>query len=269
MVFSLITATYNAAGHLQHCLASITAQTLPCEHILVDGGSTDGTALIVDEYLDRWGQAPDGACPRVRFLSEPDRGIYDALNKGVGMATGDIIGILHADDFYPSPDILARVSKVFEDPAVEACYGDLLYVSDGNNNSKVTIQNSKFDIVRYWQSGPFSPDRFRWGWMPPHPTLFVRRAVYERHGLFRLDLGTAADYELMLRFLLKQRIRCAYLPEVLVCMRVGGASNRSLKARLKANRMDCRAWAVNGLRPYPWTVALKPLRKVSQWWQRP
>jgi glycosyltransferase len=131
------------------------------------------------------------------------------------------------------------------------------------------MRGDSFKIVRYWQSGPYNPKKFYHGWMPPHPTFFVRRSVYEKYGLFNIDLGTAADYELMLRFLLKHRTRCTYIPEVLVCMRVGGASNRSLAARLKANRMDRKAWEVNGLRPYPWTIAMKPLRKIPQWWCRP
>jgi len=234
---------------------------MPYEHIIVDGGSTDDTLSIIEGYV--------AGRTATKVISEPDNGLYDALNKGIAMATGDVVGILHADDVYQSPDTLAKIAKVFEDPSVEACYGDLLYVSEGHDNSKLSIQNLKFDIVRYWQSGSFSPDKFKWGWMPPHPTFFVRRTVYEKYGLFRLDLGTAADYELMLRFLVNHRIHCAYLPEVLVCMRVGGASNRSLEARLKANCMDRKAWEVNGLRPYPWTIMLKPLRKIPQYFIKP
>ena len=118
--------------------------------------------------------------------------------------------------------------------------------------------------MRHWQSGAFKRDRFKWGWMPPHPTFFVRRSVYERFGLFRLDMGSAADYELMLRLLFRHRITAAYIPEVLVRMRAGGVSNASLANRLRANRMDRLAWAVNGLAPYPWTLMLKPLRKLPQ-----
>jgi glycosyltransferase len=120
-------------------------------------------------------------------------------------------------------------------------------------------------VVRVWRSGGFAPGKFYWGWMPPHPTFFVRRSVYQRLGGFNLDLGSAADYELMLRFLVRHRLKTAYIPEVLVKMRTGGISNRSLLNRLKANRMDRRAWEVNGLRPYPWTLPLKPLRKIGQW----
>ena len=214
------------------------------EHILVDGGSTDGTLTIAEEY-------PHLA----KIISEPDKGIYDAMNKGVKIANGEIVGILNADDFYPATDTLEKVTKAFSDPAVGACYGDLLYV-DGDDTEKV---------IRNWQSGTFSPRKFYWGWMPPHPTFFVRRRIYEKYGFFNLDLGSAADYELMLRFLMRHRIMTMYIPEVLVKMRVGGMSNISLKNRINANQMDRLAWKVNGLKPYPWTLWMKPLRKVGQY----
>lgn len=286
MTFTILTATYNAAAHLRHALASLAAQTVPVEHLILDGGSTDATLAIIDDYLAS--RAADCA-PRVSHqttvVSEPDRGLYDALNKGLQRATGEIVGILHADDFYPAADTLAKVAKIFEDPAVEACYGDLLYVRELTveamhrsppqadhatlrQGSQAALQPD-FAIVRYWRSGPCTAEQFKWGWMPPHPTFFVRRDLYRRLGGFRLDLGTAADYELMLRFLLKERVRCAWLPEILMCMRTGGASNRSLQARLAAHRMDRKAWTVNGLTPSPWTLLCKPLRKLPQWWQRP
>lgn len=189
------------------------------------------------------------------IVSEPDQGIYDAMNKGVRMAQGDIVGILNSDDYYASPAVLAKVVEVFNNPAIEACYGDLIYVDAADTGR----------TVRYWRSGGYAPNKFYWGWMPPHPTFFVRRSVYQRFGLFNLDLGSAADYELMLRFLVRHRIKTAYIPEVLVKMRTGGTSNVSWRNRLEANRMDRRAWAVNELKPYPWTLWLKPLRKVSQW----
>lgn len=306
-MITILTATYNAAAHLRHALASLAAQTVPVEHLILDGGSTDATlAIIADDLASREADcappAPGLALPasslaprtsdlppRVAHLttvvSEPDRGLYDALNKGLQRATGDLIGILHADDVYPAADTLAKVAKIFEDPAVEACYGDLLYVREpsvdalprshpqGNHatlrqGSRAALQ-PEFAIVRYWRSGPCTAEQFKWGWMPPHPTFFARRDLYRRLGGFRLDLGTAADYELMLRFLLKERVRCAYSPDILMCMRTGGASNRSLQARLAAHRMDRKAWTVNGLTPYPWTLLCKPLRKLPQWWQRP
>ena len=147
------------------------------------------------------------------------------------------------------------VVKAFSDPEVQACYGDLVYVKRDDISK----------TVRYWKSGEFKPEKFYHGWMPPHPTFFVRRSVYEQCGLFNLELGSAADYEMMLRLLFKQRIKAVYIPEVLVHMRSGGVSNASVGNRLQANRMDRKAWTVNGLRPYPWTLWAKPIRKLRQW----
>ena len=282
-MISIITATWNAAATLPDNLACIAGQTTPVEHLLIDGASTDGTLEMIKEYCS----APLTPDPSrltasdpsrlTRFISEPDKGIYDAMNKGIALATGEIIGILNADDFYADNNVLAKVARVFEDPAIEACYGDLLYVSEIPDASPLTPDASRplppdasgFTVKRYWKSGEFAPRKFYWGWMPPHPTFFVRRSVYERFGTFNLALGTAADYEIMLRFLLKHRIKLAYIPEILVKMRVGGASNASVNNRLKANRNDRKAWEVNGLRPAPWTLVLKPLRKLPQWLVRP
>ena len=214
------------------------------EHIVIDGGSTDGTLDIINKYQS--GIA--------KLVSERDDGIYDAMNKGIGFATGEVIGILNADDFYPDSGVLEKVAQVFENEDIESCYGDLEYV-DAVDTGKV---------IRYWRSGPYHVNKFYSGWMPPHPTFFVRRSVYQKYGLFNLTLGSAADYELMLRFLVKHRITTAYIPEVIVKMRTGGVSNASIKNRISANRMDRKAWSVNGLRPYPWTLFFKPLRKVHQ-----
>jgi len=266
-MISIITATWNAAATLPDNLACIAGQTTPVEHLLIDGASTDGTLEMIKEYCS----APLTPHPSrlTRFISEPDQGIYDAMNKGIALATGEIIGILNADDFYADNTVLAKVARVFEDPAIGACYGDLLYVSQIPDASPLTPDASGFTVKRYWKSGVFAPRKFYWGWMPPHPTFFVRRSVYERFGTFNLALGTAADYEIMLRFLLRHRIKLAYIPEILVKMRVGGASNASVNNRLKANRNDRKAWEVNGLTPAPWTLAMKPLRKLPQWWLRP
>ena len=189
------------------------------------------------------------------------------MNKGIALATGEVVGILNADDFYASSDVLEKVAQIFKDPTVMSCYGDLEYVRERQeqetiHHSPFTVEH--FNVVRYWQSGAYSRQSWYWGWMPPHPTFFVRKSVYEKYGNFRLDLGTAADYELMLRLLLNKGISCRYIPEVLVRMRLGGASNRSIAARLKANWMDRKAWEVNGLVPYPWTLVCKPLRKIVQ-----
>jgi len=176
------------------------------------------------------------------------------------MVKGEVVGILHADDVYASSSVLDQVAEVFQNPNVDACYGDLCYVRESHVQTKV---------VRYWRSGEFNSRKFYMGWMPPHPTFFVRKSVYDKYGLFNLNLGTAADYELMLRFLVKHRINPSYIPEVLVHMRTGGMSNASVSNRFKANRMDRRAWKLNGLKPYPWTIPMKPIRKVSQWLKKP
>jgi len=242
---SIITATHDSASTIGDCLASVRAQGPEVEHLVVDGASTDETMALVREA-------------GVDAISEPDDGIYDAMNKGLRLARGDVVGILNSDDFYADDGVLRSVREAFADPRIDACYGDLAYV-DARDVSRT---------VRYWRAGPFDRRRFRWGWMPPHPTFFVRRWAYERFGGFNLELGSAADYELMLRFLLKERLEATNIPRVLVKMRTGGVSNASWRNRLAANRMDRRAWEVNGLRPLPWTLLAKPLRKVGQWFTR-
>jgi glycosyltransferase len=245
---SIVTVTLNAAAVIGDCVRSVRAQGVGIEHVLVDGYSTDQTRALA-EALN----------PAVRAFPGPAQGIYAALNAGIAATRGEIVGILHADDFFPDDQVLEAVAAAFEDLDIGACYGDLCYVD----------RREPGRVVRYWRAGPYRLSRFRHGWMPPHPTFFLRRSLYERFGGYRTDLGTAADYELMLRMLLKHGVQPVYLSRVLVHMRVGGASNRNLAARLAANRMDRAAWRVNDLRPLPWTTLAKPLRKVGQWWQRP
>ena len=245
---SIITVSLNSGATLDDCINSVSGQTAAAEQILIDGGSTDSTAMVIEETRDRLS----------KVIMEPDCGMYDALNKGIGIAGRGIIGILHADDMYADDQVIESVVDDFSNPVVGAVYGDLVYVE----------RECPDKIVRRWKAGTFEPRKFYHGWMPPHPTFFVRRNLYEQFGLFRLDMGSAADYELMLRFLLVHRIKVQYIPRVLVKMRTGGVSNASLKARLQANRMDRKAWKVNGLRPYPWTIVAKPARKFGQWWVR-
>jgi len=245
MKISIVTAVLNGEKTIGHAIRSILDQThKEIEHIIIDGGSTDGTLRVIEGYHPYPG----------RVLSEPDRGIYDAMNKGIALASGEVIGILNADDFYKHGGVLAQVAKVFEDPALDSCYGDLDYVDSADTSR----------VIRRWQAGPHRPESFYWGWMPPHPAFFARRKAYQTYGGYNLELGSAADYELMLRFLLKYRITTTYIREILVCMRTGGVSNISLTNRIRANRMDRKAWRVNGLKPYPWTLWLKPIRKVGQ-----
>jgi glycosyltransferase involved in cell wall biosynthesis len=241
--FSIITATYNSADTIIDCLASINNQSYPhIEHIVIDGASSDNTCQLVKEKS-----------PRSLIFSEKDAGIYDAMNKGLAKTTGDIIGILNSDDIYMNSGILQKVADLFEAANVDAVYGDLIYSNPETGK-----------ITRTWQAGPFSKRSFLYGWMPPHPTFFVKKSVYEQFGCFNLNLYTAADYELMLRFLYRYAIKVAYLPEILVNMRTGGASNKSIRNRLLANKGDRMAWEINKLKPYWFTLYLKPLRKITQ-----
>ncbi len=244
MKISIITATFQSARTLRDTIDSVRRQSWPdIEHIIVDGGSSDDTLSILAaaDHLSK-------------VISEPDRGIYDAMNKGIGMADGEVIGILNSDDFYADERVIQDIVEQFRDPGVEAVYGDLDYI-DPNDSSRVT---------RRWKAGLYHPGSFRWGWMPPHPAFFVRRRLYEQHGGFNLDMGTCGDYELMLRMVHRHGARLAYVPRTLVKMRVGGASNATLCARLRANRNDRLAWTVNGMKPYWFTLWLKPLRKIGQ-----
>jgi glycosyltransferase involved in cell wall biosynthesis len=254
MRISVVTVCYNAAHTLADAVDSVLGQTsdpsapLELEYIVVDGGSTDGTLDLLARYRNRI----------ATLISEPDNGLYDAMNKGIKAATGEVVAILNADDVYASTDVLARVADTFRDSGAEAVYGDLNYVT-ADDLSKVT---------RRWNAGPYTPGAFRRGWMPPHPALFVRRACYDRWGLFTLSLRSAADYELMLRFIHRHGMTLAYLPETLVLMRAGGVSNASLKHRIRAHREDWKAWRMNGFHPSLFTLLAKPLRKLPQFLSR-
>ena len=189
------------------------------------------------------------------MVSEADTGLYEALNKGLALATGDVVGILNADDFYADAQVIARVAARFESSDVDSCYGDLIYVDP--------VDLSR--VLRYWRSRPFHKGLFRYGWMPPHPTFFFRRSCYERYGGFNTSLGTAADYELMLRYLYKHGASSTYIPRLMVVMRTGGLSNASFRNRLRAHQ-GCRiAWHVNNLKPRMWTTLARPVSKIGQY----
>jgi glycosyltransferase len=244
MLVSIVTPTYNSAATVRNTLNSIRQQDYPrIEHIVIDGLSADDTLKIISDF------------PHVsRVVSERDRGIYDAMNKGISLATGEVIGILNSDDSYTNDRVISTVAAVFEDGSVDACYADLQYVDPRNTNR----------VIRTWKSGRLSGKSFHWGWMPPHPTFFVRRRVYEQVGLFNTLLQSAADYEMMLRILVKHKLKACYIPQVMVKMSVGGMSNASFQNRIRANREDRLAWKLNGLKPYFFTLYLKPLRKIPQ-----
>ena len=245
MKITIITATYNSAATVRDTLASVQSQNYPdIEHLIIDGASSDATLGIVREFKHV------AACH-----SQKDRGIYDAMNRGISYATGDIVGILNSDDVYVNNTTIASVIQVFAETGADAVYGDLNYVQADDLNK----------VVRRWRAGAFDRQSFKWGWMPPHPSFFVKRELYEKFGKFNLEFRSAADYELMLRMAYKHQINCAYLPQILVKMRTGGVSNASFKNRIRANREDLRAWQVNDLHPYFFTLLLKPLRKLHQY----
>jgi glycosyltransferase involved in cell wall biosynthesis len=251
MNISVITVCYNSAATIGHTLRSVHEQTYgDVEHIIVDGGSNDDTLEIVKA------EGPHVA----KLVSERDNGIYDAMNKGIALASGEIIGFINADDFYASSDVLVKVAAVFNDPNVDACYGDLCYVG----------QNDTSTVVRYWQSSDFRPAAFEVGWCPPHPTFFARREIYERFGGFDLNYRIAADVELMMRFLEVQQVRVKYIPEVLVKMRMGGTTNRSLSNIVKQNKEILRALKAHGLRSSVLRlIASKLVSRGCQFFVRP
>ena len=242
MVISIITVSYNAGTTIEKTIQSVINQTYKdIEYIVVDGGSKDNTREILQYYHNHI----------TKSISESDNGIYDAMNKGIKMATGDIVGILNADDVFGHDQVLENVVNTFKSEDCEALYGDLYYMKGEK-------------IFRKWISGQYNINNFRFGWMPPHPTFFVKREMYEKYGYFNTNFKISADYELMLRFLYMNKIKCVYLPQILIKMSVGGESNRSLFNRLIANQEDKKAWKVNRLRRPFFTTYLKPLRKLGQ-----
>jgi glycosyltransferase involved in cell wall biosynthesis len=230
MKITVITVCFNSAAHIADALRSVDEQSWrDIEHLVIDGGSTDGTLNIIEAHARAWRHVVSG----------PDRGIYDAMNKGLAMARGEVIGFINSDDFYACADALAGMAKVFENPSVDACWGDLCYVR----------QYRPDQVVRYWRSSAFAPGLFRRGWVPPHPTMFIRKHIYDAHGGFDISYRLAADFELMARMLEVHRVRARYLPEVVVNMRMGGATNRSLSNIVTQNREMWRALRTHGLRP--------------------
>ena len=242
---SVITVCFNAAETIADTIESIRSQSHPdIEYIVVDGGSTDETLAIIARNRDVISV----------LITGPDNGMYDAANKGIACASGEIVGMLNADDFYADKDVLKDVANSLAKES-HAVYGDLDYV-DRKHPQK---------IKRKWVSGPYDRKKFLMGWMPPHPTFFIRKSAYDTYGVFRRDFRSAADYELMLRMLYKHSLAPVYIDRVLVKMRVGGKSNVSIANRLRANREDRKAWTMNGLRAAWYTLYLKPLSKIGQY----
>lgn len=244
MKISVITAVYNRASTVAQAIDSLLSQTWKSvEHVVVDGASTDGTLDVVRARMR----------PGSVLISERDQGIYNALNKGLALCTGDCIGLMHSDDFYADDQVLESVADAFADPAVDAVYGDLDYVAQGESGR----------VVRHWSSGTYHRALLARGWMPPHPTLYLRRSVIERWGGFDESYQIAADYDAVLRYFAKGGIRAAYIPRVLVKMRVGGESNRSLAKILLKSREDYMAIRRNGVGGIG-TLTMKNLSKITQ-----
>lgn len=244
MKISVITAVFNSANTIGDALLSVREQDFPeIEHVVVDGASTDGTLQVIESHRRSI----------QKMVSEPDNGIYDALNKGIRYSTGDVVGFLHSDDLFATRHSLSLVAEAFMDPTVGAVYGDLVYVKK--------IDTSK--VVRHWKAGAYNHNRLMNGWMPPHPTFYLRRHLYESLGLFNTNFRIAADYESILRILGRGGVHAAYIPEVLVKMRMGGTSNRSIRNIVMKTREDYAAMQLNdigGIR----ALLLKNMIKLPQ-----
>jgi glycosyltransferase involved in cell wall biosynthesis len=241
---SIISAVYNNRNYIQFSIDSFITQSFKNKsHIVIDGNSNDGTKEFLLENKSYFST----------LISENDSGVYDALNKGLKLAKGDVVGLLHSDDFYANQDVLKKISKIFSNPKVDIVYGDLDYVS----------HDDPPQIIRHWRAGEFSLDKLKLGWMPPHPTFFIRRKLLNKIGGFDTDYKIAADYDLMLRALTQKNVNAVYLPEVLIKMRVGGMSNRSLKNTLLKSYEDykiIRHHKIGGIG----TLLFKNLSKISQ-----
>jgi glycosyltransferase len=244
MKISVVTATRNSAETIVDTLESVNAQDYSCvEHIIVDGCSTDATLKLVSEFGKRV----------VNVVSEKDKGIYDALNKGISLATGDVVGFLHSDDFYAADTTLSSIAREFVETSVDAVYGDLHYVA----------QTDVKKTVREWVSGDFNKEKFKWGWMPPHPTFHMKREHYVALRGFDLQFSIAADYEAMLRYLWTNDLDVTYIPQVLIKMRTGGVSNRSLVNIVQKSAEDRLAMRKNGI-PTVRGLLFKNLSKIPQ-----
>jgi glycosyltransferase involved in cell wall biosynthesis len=250
MRVSIVTVVFNNRATIASTIDSVLSQTHDdIEHIVIDGGSTDGTVELIASY----GKSV------ATFVSEPDRGIYDAMNKGIRLATGDVVGTLNADDFYADDAVISTVVDEFNAKGVDAVFGDVVFVKPENLRK----------IVRFYSSRDCTPEKFAYGWMPAHPTFFVKRAVYCRFGLYKTDYAIAADYELLTRVLAGQRISYSYLPKVLVTMRTGGVSTRNLKSNYILNKEIVRACHENGIDTNMMKVSSKYFKKVFQLVDRP
>jgi len=249
MKVSIITVALNNAEYIEACIKSVINQDYKdIEYIVIDGGSTDGTIDIIKKYEDKINL----------WISESDRGIYDAINKGINMSSGDIIGILHSDDLYIDEHVIGNIVREFSND-VDSVYADMVYI-ERNNPEKV---------VRYYDSSVFQVSKFAYGWMPAHPTCFIKKNVYAKYGLYKTDFIIAADYELLVRFYAKQMVSYSYFPKVIVKMRSGGLSTRNFRSNIILNREIVRACRENGIETNIFKVYSKYFVKLFQLVKRP
>lgn len=247
-MISIITATFNSAKTLKDTIQSVLRQTnKDFEYLIIDGGSTDETIDIVKSYESEFSG-------RLKWVSEKDQGIYDAMNKGIKMASGDVVGILNSDDYFTSDDILQTVDNAFKSHEIDAIYGDIRFIRDGNPQK----------CVRYYSSRMFRPFWLRFGFMPAHPSFYCKREVFEKAGLYSLDYKIGADYEMMVRLFKKYRIMSQYINKDFVTMRTGGASNNNVRSRLTLIEEDVKACRVNGIYTNRFFIMLKFLYKIFE-----
>ena len=233
MKISIITVVRNNVATINDAINSILSQTYKnIEYIVIDGASTDGTVGVVQSYTNKID----------KFITEKDHGLYDAMNKGITLATGDIIGILNSDDMYFDINVIEDIANTFLEKKTDSVFGDLHYV-DKNNTNKV---------MRHWKTSDFKLGSFAKGWHPPHPSFFAKKEVYEKYGLFDLELSISADFDLMLRFLEKHQISSVYLPKTLVKMRTGGQSNNSIRNIITSNKSILKSFSKNKIKVNKW-----------------
>ena len=248
MKISIITATYNSAQTLGHTIESVIRQTYPdIEYIIVDGASTDDTLQIVKRYEPQ-------LRGKMKWLSEKDHGIYDAMNKGIQMATGDIVGILNSDDYFTSNDIIEQLASAFHNESIDAVYGDIHFIRNGQPDK----------CIRYYSSKRFSPVWLRFGFMPAHPSFYCRRKIFKKAGLYKTDYQIGSDYEMMVRLFMKHHIKARYLPIDFVTMRTGGASTRNVRSRLQLIKDDVRGCRENGIYTNALMISVKFLYKIFE-----
>lgn len=249
MKVSIITVCFNSDETIESTIRSVLSQDYKdIEHIVVDGGSTDGTLDILTNYQSRI-----STC-----ISEPDTGIYEAMNKGIKLSTGDIIATLNSDDVYADQTVAGQMVEFMQANGLDAAYGDLVYIDHNNTNH----------VTRFWKAGEYKKGAFCYGWVLPHPTFFCRKDIFERFGHFNDKLKIAADFELMLRFIEKHRIKVGYLPKEIVKMRIGGKAN-VFQGVIRGNWEIIRSFRLNNLHLSPWFFVYRPIKKMSQLFARP